>query len=93
VSSSTLLFLHGAPLGGWMWQEVISYLPDGYNCITPNYHENDSADSPFTLDKTVQYLSELVTDVAPVHVVGISLGGLVGLEFLRQKPELVASHS
>lgn len=91
MGSSTILFLHGASLGGWMWQEVISYLPDDYDCLTPDYHENDSANSPFTLDKTVQYLAELVTDVAPVHIVGISLGGLIGLEFLQQKPDSVES--
>ncbi len=91
---NTILFIHGAPLGGWMWQPFIPHLSE-YQCLMPDLpeHAPETVGTPFSLTSSVESLVRVIQPhtTRPVHVVGISLGGLVALELVRQHPELVAS--
>lgn len=87
MAEVTILFLHGASLGGWMWDEVIQLLTE-FNCLAPNLPEHGSDKTEFSLASSVNSVNQLIQEQnTPVHMVGISLGALVGLELLRQHPE------
>ncbi len=90
-SDPSIVFLHGANAGGWMWNQVISFLPE-FHCIAVDMPGHaDSRDLPWTSP------AEVATGVARAisssahdgcaHVVGLSLGGLVALHLLEQEAE------
>lgn len=85
-----ILFLHGASLGGWMWQDIIKLLPE-FDCIPQDLpaHNAKSETDYFSLDAAISNASELIHYARDrkFHIVGISLGGLVGLELLRSLPD------
>jgi len=38
-NSHTILFIHGAALGGWMWQPQIEGLAQQFHCLVPDLPE------------------------------------------------------
>lgn len=89
MTHATVMFLHGASLGAWMWQEIIDYLPE-FNCLAPTLPEHGNQATLFSLESSLNHLKQYVSNhEKKVYIVGVSLGALVGLEFTRQHPDLV----
>lgn len=95
-SSAPIIFLHGLSTCRLEFSHVTPFLSKDYDLILVDLpgHSGSRDILPFTLDNAVNALSHLVsTKVAggKAHIVGMSLGGVVGLEFARRCPQLVLS--
>jgi pimeloyl-ACP methyl ester carboxylesterase len=95
-SHAPIVFLHGHESCQLEFSRTIPFLSQDYELILVDLpgHSQSKDKVDFTLDNAVNALSHLVsTHVAggKVHIVGLSLGGFIGLEFARRCPELVLS--
>jgi pimeloyl-ACP methyl ester carboxylesterase len=95
-SQAPIVFLHGLATCHMEFSRTAPFLSKDYDLILVDLpgHSGSRDILPFTLDNAINALSHLVsTKVAggKVHVVGMSLGGAVALEFARRCPELVLS--
>ncbi len=89
-----VLWLHGALVAGWMWTEQIHAL-QGYRHLVPDLPGvGQSADAGCEdLDAVATSLIELCRDRCgdqPVHLVGLSLGAVIGLRMLSHAPDRFA---
>jgi len=88
----TILFLHGSPLSGRMWQPQLENL-DEFHCLAPDLPGHGrSATLPLSMADIVQRLSELIEGTSPngkTHVVGLSFGGVVAQALMVAAPEQV----
>ena len=85
--AQSILFLHGANTGAWMWRSVIALLAD-YHCIAVDLpgHSNSNQIDWVSFEDTARQVVELIQARAlssQVSVVGISLGGYVALHVLE----------
>jgi len=92
--ASTIIFLHGGGVGGWMWKPQIAQLKDQYHLLVPDLPEHGhSVDvEPMTLPNAAAQVAELIRTRAHggrAHVVGLSLGAQTTIELLSQTPELI----
>ncbi|MEV6217806.1 alpha/beta fold hydrolase [Nocardia sp. NPDC051833] len=94
--ASTVVFGHGLLFGGWMFRAQLAALQRDYRCVTLDWRGQGS--TPPTADgydidtltaDAVGLLSAL--DTGPVHWVGLSMGGFVGLRLAARHPELLRS--
>jgi len=88
----TIIFLHGAALGGWMWQLQLDNLSDIFHCIAPDLPQHGDSDGIYTQENAIQTVANLIRDKAhdgKAYVVGLSLGGLITLELLDKYPDRV----
>jgi pimeloyl-ACP methyl ester carboxylesterase len=90
----TLLFLHGLGLSGAMWQPQFERFADAYHCLAPDLPGcgNSPACGPFTLKDAGWRVAALIRERVPrgmAHVIGLSLGGAVAFQLLRDEPEVV----
>jgi pimeloyl-ACP methyl ester carboxylesterase len=87
-----ILFLHGSPLTGKMWQPQMERLVDFY-CIVPDLPGHGRSEAvPFVMADTVERLAQIIRSEAlggKAHVVGFSFGGVVALAMMAAHPELV----
>jgi pimeloyl-ACP methyl ester carboxylesterase len=94
-NASTVLFLHGAGGGGWMWQQQMKALSD-YHCLAPDLpeHGHSSLETPFRRSTVVHDIATIIrtrTHEGSAHIIGLSLGGQITIELLKQYPEIVKS--
>jgi pimeloyl-ACP methyl ester carboxylesterase len=93
---SPVLFVHGFPLSGRLWDGVVSRLQDRYRCIVPDLrgHGGSEASPSATMGDYADDLARLldgIDEVRPVVLVGMSMGGYVTFEFCRRHPDRVAA--
>lgn len=94
-SPEAVLLLHGAGVNGHQWDQLARDLSD-YHCLVPDLpgHGDSLHVSPLTLENTAAALEELCARLPtskPLHVVGNSLGGSIGLTLLDRQPSRYAS--
>ncbi|GAA4203942.1 alpha/beta fold hydrolase [Actinocatenispora rupis] len=97
-TGAPVLFVHGNVSSAAFWQETMLALPDGYRPMAVDlrgFGDTDPApvDATRGLDDYADDLAALVStlDLAPVHLVGWSLGGGVLLRYLLRAPAAIAS--
>ena len=79
---STLVFLHGGNVAGWMWGQQVPAFTD-HHVLVPDYPGfGASNDEPWiSIAATADAVAELIaTTGGPAHVVGLSLGSSIALE-------------
>src|SRR5258708_1850533 len=81
-------------LSGAMWQPQFERLADEYHCLAPDLPEcgNSSAMGPLQLKDAASRMAAVIRERVPggvAHVVGLSLGGAVALQMLRDEPDVV----
>lgn len=92
----TIVFGHGLLFSGWMFQAQIAALRADYRCVAIDWRgQGDTPAAPDgydmdTLTADVLALIEAL-GVAPVHYVGLSMGGFVGLRLAARHGELLRS--
>ncbi|MFI5606923.1 alpha/beta fold hydrolase [Amycolatopsis sp. NPDC051903] len=91
-----IVFGHGLLFSGWMFHPQVAALRDRYRCVTVDWRgQGDSPPAPggYDMDTLTADAVALIRElgVAPVHWVGLSMGGFVGLRLAARHPELVRS--
>ncbi|WP_326836056.1 alpha/beta fold hydrolase [Amycolatopsis rhabdoformis] len=91
-----LVFGHGLLFSGWMFHPQIAALRARYRCVTLDWRgQGASPPAPggYDLDSLTADAVALIRQlgVGPVHWVGLSMGGFVGLRLAARHPELVRS--
>ena len=90
----TVFFGHGLLFSGWMFRSQIATLRDEYRCVAIDWRgQGDSAATRAgydmdTLAADAVGLMEAL-GVAPVHYVGLSMGGFIGQRIAARRPDLV----
>ena len=93
----TLLFLHGFGASAlWQWAPQVELLSEGRRIIFPDllwFGGSSSTDKDYSLNHQIRMVSNLVEHIGggPVHVIGISYGGLVGYGLASLNPKQVKS--
>jgi 3-oxoadipate enol-lactonase len=91
-----VLFLHGFLFDGRMYDAQIAALRDTFRCVTVDFRgqgRSTSARGGYQMEQhTADVLAVLRRlELAPVHVVGLSMGGFVGLRLAARQPQLLRS--
>lgn len=94
-ANETLLFLHGGNVAGWMWHDLAASLPDHHSLIPDLPGFGTSNAEPWTTvaevaDSVAAIIRERAHD-GRAHVVGLSLGAVVGTVLVARHPELARS--
>lgn len=96
ANAPTLVFGHGLLFSGWLFHPQIEALRDDYRCIAIDWRGQGRSNAPagdYDMDTLTQDAIALIEqlDVAPVHYVGLSMGGFVGMRLAARRPDLVRS--
>ena len=92
----TIVFSHGLLWSHKMFAEQIDFLKKKYTIIAYDHRgqgESEPTEGPYDLDLLTQDAFELIEKVAcrPVHFVGLSMGGFVGMRLAARYPDKVKS--
>ena len=91
-----LLLIHGLGSCGLDWQPQIAFFREGYQVITVDLRGHGLSSKPrdgYSIERFAQDTAALIDalGVGPVHVAGISLGGMVAFQLAVDAPHLVRS--
>ncbi|HWE88278.1 MAG TPA: alpha/beta fold hydrolase [Pseudonocardiaceae bacterium] len=94
--AATVLFGHGLLFSGWMFHPQVAALREQYRCVTIDWRgQGDTPPTPagYDMDTLTADAVALIEslDLAPVHYVGLSMGGFVGLRLAARHGELLRS--
>ena len=89
-----VLLVHGYPLSGRLWDEVVGHLGPGFRVIVPDlrgHGRSDAAEVAGMDDLAADLLAVLdaADESRPVVLVGMSMGGYASLAFCRHYPHRV----
>jgi 3-oxoadipate enol-lactonase len=92
----TILFLHGFLFDGRQYEAQIDELRGRYRCVTLDFRGQGRSGSARGGYQVEQHTSDVLAvirrlDIAPVHLVGLSMGGFVGLRIAAREPGLLRS--
>lgn len=91
--SPTVVFLHGAGIASWMWRRQLAALPglDAVALDLPGHGRSAAVpwrSVPDAADRVADWIGSQATG-GRAHLVGLSLGGVVGLELAARYPALL----
>jgi pimeloyl-ACP methyl ester carboxylesterase len=91
-----LFMVHGIGARKTTWAELTNYLKDDFTCIAYDlrgHGESPGAGAPFGLDELVADLEALRErlGIEKAHVIGHSLGGMIGPAYARKHPDRTIS--
>ncbi|MFD7136454.1 alpha/beta fold hydrolase [Streptomyces sp. NPDC059894] len=94
----TVVFGHGLLFGGWMFDPQVTALSRRYRCVTIDWRGQGGtprAESGYDMDSLTEDVIALLAELGtgPVHYVGLSMGGFVGMRLAARRPDLVRSLS
>lgn len=89
----SIVFLHGLGMGQWMWTAQIAAFTD-YHCINVDLpgHGGSSGIRWQSFAQTADMVAEVIATQATdgrAHLVGLSLGAMIGLHVLTRHPQRV----
>ncbi len=91
-----IVFIHGLGSSSRDWEMQIDMFSKNYQVVVYDvrgHGKSDKPSGPYSMTLFANDAIELIEalDIAPVHVVGISMGGMVGLQLVVDAPDLVKS--
>lgn len=94
--AETIVFSHGYLMNHTMFDGQIERLKNIYHCISFEHRghgQSEVTESGYELDNLVDDAIALIEqlDCGPVHFVGMSTGGFVGMRIALRRPELLRS--
>lgn len=92
----TIVFSHGLLFNHHMWDAQVNYFKNNFCCIAYDHRGQGQSDSVGSIDMDTLFedaasLIEVVSPTKPVHFVGLSMGGFVGMRLAARKPHLLKS--
>ena len=95
-SGPPLYMVHGIGSCKEGWLELVSHLKDAFTCVIYDlrgHGESPVPTPPYTLDELVEDLEALRLKLGhkKIHVIGHSLGGMIGPAYARAYPEQTLS--
>jgi 3-oxoadipate enol-lactonase len=92
----TVLFSHGLLYTLRMWDAQIATLRARFRCVAYDHRGQGQSDAPATgldMDTLTEDAAALIASLGlgPVHFVGMSMGGFVGMRLAARRPELLRS--
>jgi len=87
-----VVLLHGFPLNGAMWDDVIPALADRYHLIVPDLRGHGATEAPDGPYQTVDYAADVLAlldrlGVDRAAVVGLSMGGYIAIQLMTRTSE------
>ncbi len=93
--SETLVFSHGLLWSHKMFASQVAELSKEYRVIAYDHRGQGSSEvgGPYDMDTVAADAAELIRSLVggPVHFIGLSMGGFVGMRLAARHPELVKS--
>jgi len=94
--AETIVFSHGLLWSGRMYDAQVAHLKARYRCVTYDHRgqgQSPPSPTPYDMETLAADAVALIgaLGVAPVHFVGLSMGGFVGLRLASRQPELLRS--
>ncbi|MGH3671803.1 MAG: alpha/beta fold hydrolase [Pseudonocardiaceae bacterium] len=94
--ASTIVFGHGLLFSGWVFHPQIAALHERYRCITVDWRGQGGTPATvggYDMDTLTGDAVALIRElgVAPVHWVGLSMGGFIGQRIAARHGELLRS--
>ncbi len=91
-----VLFLHGVLWSGRMFDAQVAAFQDRYRCVRMDFRGQGRSAVPrsgYDMDSLMRDVVALMErlELGPVHVVGLSMGGFVGMRLASRRPDLVRS--
>ncbi len=98
AGAETIVFAHGLLWSGRMYAPQVAALRDRYRCITFDFRgqgQSEVTAGGYDMDTLAADAIALIEGlgVAPVHFVGLSMGGFVAMRVAARRPDLVRSVS
>lgn len=99
VGEQTICFSHGLLWSHRMYLPQIEALRGRYRCVAWDHRGQGGSDVPddrlVSIERVTADATRLIEQlgVAPVHFVGLSMGGFVGMRLAARRPDLVRSLS
>ncbi len=95
-SGPPVLFSHGLLYSRRMWDAQVAALRTHFRCVVYDHRGQGDSEAPPTgldMDTLTLDAAALVESLGlgPVHFVGLSMGGVVGMRLAARRPELVRS--
>lgn len=94
AGNETILFSHGLLFDHRMWDAQMAHFQDTYRCIAYDHRGQGQSEVVGSEDMDTLYhdasvLIEMLNNGRPVHFVGLSMGGFVGMRLAARKPHLL----
>lgn len=94
AAAPTIVFGHGLLFSGWLFHPQIAALRDDFRCLAIDWRGQGRSSAPagdYDMDVLTQDAVALIEqlEVGPVHYVGLSMGGFVGMRLAARRPDLV----
>jgi pimeloyl-ACP methyl ester carboxylesterase len=91
-----VLFIHGLGSSTRDWEMQVEPFSKTYQVVVYDvrgHGVSDKPSGPYSIPLFAKDAIELIKalDIAPVHVVGISMGGMIGFQLAADAPELIKS--
>lgn len=91
-----ILFSHGLLMSGEMYEAQIAHFSPKYRCIAYDHRgqgRSEVTKGGYDMDTIAEDGAALIRalGLAPVHFVGLSMGGFVGMRLAARQPELLRS--
>jgi pimeloyl-ACP methyl ester carboxylesterase len=89
----TVVLIHGGQLDGRMWDREFEHWSKQYRVVRYDVRGFGRSDTPTEVYEDVEDLRSVLDalDVGRAHLVGLSLGGRIAIDFTLTHPERVAS--
>jgi pimeloyl-ACP methyl ester carboxylesterase len=96
AGSETIVFSHGLLFSHEMFRAQIDFFKSRYRCIAYDHRgqgQSEVTDSGYDMDSLFLDAAALIENLqlGPIHFVGLSMGGFVGMRLATRKPHLIKS--
>ena len=93
-----VVFGHGLLFSGRMFAAQVERLRDRYRCVTIDWRgqgRSPAAPGNYDMDTLADDAATIIEslDAGPVHYVGLSMGGFVGIRLAARRPDLIRTLS
>lgn len=94
-SGSPVLLLHGLGSSARDWENQVDHFASSHDLVIPDlrgHGRSSKPAGPYSIESFSSDVAGLIEqlDLAPLPIVGISLGGMVGFQLAADRPDLVS---